>query len=53
MEKLNHYICNHCKFEGLEDLFKVKILSIMYRPKPNNIQLERAGDIRPAPNSIA
>jgi len=32
------YTCNSCQWSGEENQFATKILSIMYRPKHDNIQ---------------
>jgi hypothetical protein len=33
-----HYTCSSCNWSGDETKFTTKILSIIYRPKHNNIQ---------------
>lgn len=33
-----NYACQSCNYSGAEDHFDTKILSIMYRPKHDNIQ---------------
>ena len=36
--KASKYTCSACDWSGNEGMFKTKILSIIYRPKHNNIQ---------------
>lgn len=41
MDKTKHkalYQCQSCQFNGPEDDFNTKLLSIMYRPKHDNFQ---------------